>query len=472
MRGFFWRVFLGYWVVIVFSILITVFVVALTTDNNQSGKHFRDQLLRISAAEVSQILAGSSGFDRENAFASLPELPGFFDLYILNSVNQDIRNREVPLLVQVYAAGVKNEGLVARDRTLHPRMNHRYVYSKSGEQFLLIGKLNILVFGELLLLPGARSILGISGLLMCAVLAYLLARFIMLPVSKLQHAGRKIAQGDLTVRISEDFQKRKDSLAELARDFDFMANKIDLLIKTHEQLVTDMSHELRSPLARLQASVSLARQKGEKDLSQELDRIEKESESLSDLVGQILTYSKITAVSDYAFELTDIVDLVKTIYEDAQYEASTQNKSVEFRCSFTQLLTKLNNNLISSAIENIVRNALKYTPTYGKVVISLNCTDLKVDAVVNEAINDSTSGTASNIIVEVSDEGCGVPEKDLTNIFQPFYRVDESRSTASGGGGIGLAIAYRAARMHNGEVVAKNRPEGGLLVRLSLMHEP
>ncbi len=455
MQGFFWRLFIGYWIVIVLSALFTIVILSVTTSSEISREQYRDRLLDITANELKSINLTLDKESLEEIFQNAPEFQGFYEVFIIDSNNEEIRNRKLPLFTRILLHRLGKADPEERISSFDPRINYRYIQSADGERYLILGRLNILVLGELLLRPGGRFVLVLSGIFLSGILSYLLARFIMQPVSKLQHAGRQIARGNLNVRISDDFQSRKDGLAELARDFDLMADKVDLLIGNQERLVADVSHELRSPLARLQASVSLARQKADGITSNELDRIEKESEALSDLIGQILTYSTLNSHNQITFETTDIVDLVRTIFEDAKYEGSIQKKNVVFRTTIDSLITKVNNNLIHSAIENIVRNAINYTPS-GKTIFI----ELKLGA--------HSKSNKEAFFLTVEDQGRGVPELELERIFNPFYRVDGSRNSSSGGGGIGLAIAYRSTKIHGGEIYAENTLPEGLRVSLCI----
>jgi two-component system sensor histidine kinase CpxA len=290
--------------------------------------------------------------------------------------------------------------------------------------------------------------LRVVGLLLTAlILCYLLARYISSPIEKIRRAAQRLAGGDLKTRVADEFGKRHDEIGTLAADFDMMAERIESLIVSQNRLSRDISHELRSPLARLNVALELAKQRSGHESAQLLDRIETESTRLNEMIGRILTLSRLESGSaDVERTKIDLKELVGEVVADADFEASANAKSVNFIADECTVVG--NERLLRSAIENVLRNAVRYTPKGTAVDVVMTKRDGKA-------------------VVEVHDAGGGVPEDELQNLFRPFYRVGEARERKTGGIGLGLAIAERAIRAHHGEISARNS-NGGLTVSISL----
>ena len=288
-------------------------------------------------------------------------------------------------------------------------------------------------------------------LLTAGALCFWLARYLTKPVAQLSAAARQFANGDLSVRVGSAFGKRRDELADLGHDFDQMAERIESLVSAQRRLLSDISHELRSPLARLSVALELARQRAGEDAQSSLDRIEREAGRLNEMIGQLLTLSRLeTGAQTLEREPIELGHLLEEIIEDADFEARSRKRSV--RIHATQPCTvNGNETLLRSAFENIVRNAVRYAPENSEVVLAL-----ERDEVAHQAR------------VMVRDYGSGVPVESLHRIFQPFYRVADARERQTGGVGLGLAITQRAVSWHGGAVTAENAAAGGLIVRLSL----
>jgi two-component system, OmpR family, sensor histidine kinase CpxA len=288
------------------------------------------------------------------------------------------------------------------------------------------------------------------ALLVSGGICYLLTRYLTGPVLRLRGAARRLAEGDLTARAN-DPRPRHDEIGELVRDFNFMAGRVEGLVTSQRQLISDISHELRSPLARVNATLGLARQRlGDNAL---FDRIERDTECLNEMVGRLLTLARLD-MTETSPEMRPInlKGLIAAIVADAQWEASHRTVKVDFACE-GHCDVDANPDLLRSAIENIVRNAIRYTADNTAVDVKLECR------------GDGGGGQA---VIRVSDRGPGVPSSELSNIFRPFYRVADARDRQSGGVGLGLAIAERVAHVHGGSIRAENRDGGGLEVVLSL----
>ncbi|HKQ72327.1 MAG TPA: ATP-binding protein [Blastocatellia bacterium] len=290
-------------------------------------------------------------------------------------------------------------------------------------------------------------------LLAAAFVCYLLARYLASPVVKLRAATLRLASGDLKARVGPAIGRRRDELADLGRDFDLMAERIDGLVTAQQRLVSDISHELRSPLARLGVALELARQRAGEDAAGALDRIEREANRLNELIEQLLTLSKLEIGNQSTpSRSVDLTHLVKQIASDADFEARDRDRAVRV-VSSESCQTTGSEELLRQAVENVVRNAVRYTAENSEVEISLK------------------HEVPSLAVITVRDHGTGAPESSLADLFRPFYRVADARDRQTGGVGLGLAITERAVKLHGGTVKASNAPGGGLIVEIKLPAE-
>ncbi len=288
----------------------------------------------------------------------------------------------------------------------------------------------------------------ISGLI-----CYWLTAYLTRPILRLRAAAGQIAAGDLSARADEHMGTRRDEIGDLVRDFNRMAERIEGLVTSQRRLISDISHELRSPLARLNVALGLARQRASNEAGSALDRIEREAERLNELIGQLLTLARLDSGTPLAeTEPIRLTPLLEEIAADADFEAAVKNCSVKL--DGTQDCTvRGSREMLRSAIENVVRNAVRYTPEGSEVDISVDC----------EVHLDNTRWA----VVRVRDFGPGVPESELSKLFRPFYRVTHARERETGGAGLGLAITQRTLKIHGGSVQARNA-DHGLVVEMRL----
>lgn len=288
---------------------------------------------------------------------------------------------------------------------------------------------------------------SLAGGLVC----YFLARSLTAPVRKLREATKALAHGDFSVRVGGKLGGEGSEVADLGRDFDVMAERIESLLAAQKQLLRDISHELRSPLARLNVALELARQRAGEEAGQPLARIERESGRLNELIGELLVLTRMESgaqkIESEGFSLNDLLQMV---VDDARYEARTRNRDVCYEAR-AAVFIQGSRELMRRALENVVRNAVQYTAERSAVEIVL-----------------TQEVSTSLVVITVTDHGPGVPEESLCHLFEPFYRVAEARDRQSGGSGIGLAIAERAVRLHGGALTAANGPAGGLVVTMTL----
>ncbi|HZW60459.1 MAG TPA: ATP-binding protein, partial [Woeseiaceae bacterium] len=288
------------------------------------------------------------------------------------------------------------------------------------------------------------------ALLVSGGISYLLARTVSRPVRFLRDATIAISDGALDTRVSPRLKQRRDELGLLARDFDSMAEKLQQAARQQTELSQNISHELRSPLARLRVALELARRQAGN--LPEFSRIDVEAERLDGMIGQILRYSKLDRSAAYTASRADLVELLEEVVENVNYECRDEGiDGITVKLSATASpVMPVFPEALQSAVENVLRNAVKHSPA-------------------NASIDVTLSADPSRARIDVDDRGPGVDETDLERLFEPFFRTRRAPEHGNGSGsGLGLAIAARAVRLHGGTIAARNRPEGGLRVTIEL----
>jgi two-component system sensor histidine kinase CpxA len=267
----------------------------------------------------------------------------------------------------------------------------------------------------------------------------------------LRDATRRIAAGDLDARVAVTAPLRRDELGQLGSDFNQMASRLQTMQQASRRLLRDVSHELRSPLARLSVALEIARKKGSDAIEPELNRIGLEGDRLESLVNDVLGLLRETSEnSPKQDETLDITALLSELVEVVNYEVAEGMPGVIWNAS-EPVFFHGDRELLWRTMENLLRNALRHTDAGRGVLLRLE-----------------TDNNKRQIIMTVRDFGPGVPESELEKIFEPFYRVQESRDRNSGGHGIGLSIAAAAVGRHGGQILAENAAEGGLRMRVCL----
>jgi two-component system, OmpR family, sensor histidine kinase CpxA len=452
MKSLFLRIFLSFWVAQALIIVLAVLVTLALRPRSSTWESLRTTALNDAVA------AYERGGDAE--------LRKYFDeldatqhvrAYLFNEEGTEVSHRTPPEWAIRVASGqprAPRDGIlipappVQRDSRSSSDGLHRYT----------------LVMG---LPPGPRVFIGPHGMpmrwLIIAVICsglvcYLLSWYLTKPIVKLRAAARKLAGGDLSARTGAPASNRRDEVSGLMRDFDGMAERLQILMKAQSRLLNDISHELRSPLARLNVALGLARQRSGLNNEEMLERIELEASRLNELIGRILTLARLEDGEQKVPQTPVPLDeLVVNIAEDAKFEAQARHCHVETTIPDGDWGVRGNASLLHSAVENVVRNAIRYTHEGTTVNIELSAKE---------------TATGPEAVLDVSDSGPGVPADSLSKLFQPFYRVDDARGRLTGGVGLGLAITERAVRFHGGKVSAHNRPQGGLRIeiRLPLIH--
>jgi two-component system sensor histidine kinase CpxA len=370
--------------------------------------------------------------------------------FLFNEQLQELSGRRIPdraaALAQQVLSGPHAEHALEHSLEHDGPLVARVATSPAGERYVLIAQMPPRTPPGLFHPIFHLLAIVLTGGLFC----FWLARYLTSPVTKLRAATRELARGNLSARVLPTLGGRRDELTLLAADFDEMAEKIQSLVDSQRRLLGDISHELRSPLARLNVALELARQRSGAEATSALERIQREAEILNEMIGQLLALTRLESGAEEIRKTEfDLNALVTRIVQDASFEARGRKRSVKLESSGACALTG-NEQLLRSAIENVIRNAVQYTTEGTEVKVKLECSEQQ------------------GAEITVRDHGSGVPESALTEIFRPFYRVDEARDREAGGVGLGLAITERAVRLHNGTVKAANVATGGLVVTIIL----
>ena len=300
------------------------------------------------------------------------------------------------------------------------------------------------VFG----LPATRLALLTLALLLTGIASYWLAGSITRPIIDLKRTAEALSSGKLDARVTHASLQRRDELGELAYTFDRMATRLGTALQAKEQLLRDVSHELRSPLTRMRLAAALLRKRI--DAPVELDRLESDIARLDELIEDILSISRLQAEpSSLQKEPIDLRHLIERIVTDAAFEAKEKGCRIQWESGETPCTLSVDMQWTAATIENVVRNAIRYTRDGSSIAITLE-----------QSQHEACLG--------VCDAGPGVPEHQLAQIFEPFYRVERDRGRMSGGTGLGLAIAARVLTAHGGRIEAQNRsgPDSGLIIRM------
>ena len=376
--------------------------------------------------------------------APMDELPGLIEkaqrehrveIFLLDGQGEELQGREVPERVARAASHLDGRRRRALDRSRGQLLVAHEIYRR--DQGSLRAVFQFRRPGPVLGWLGGRPWLRLGmAILISGLVCYLLSRLMTNRLKELQRAARQLAEGDLETRLRVR-DSGGDETDELARDFNSMAEQLQERVQAQRRLLSDVSHELRSPLARLRIALALAQEDTNKSADY-LQRIEQETERLEELIGQLLSSQASRLDPDCHI---DLVPLLHQLCKDANFEGQPVGKQVRFECELEQAVIASSGDLLHKSFENILRNALTHTPEHSRVTLGLT------------AAGDS-------YCVQITDQGPGVPESELARIFDEFYRVDTARTRQSGGYGLGLAIARRAIVQHGGRLQAENTGSG------------
>lgn len=452
MHSFYWRIFLAFWLALALILVGTVTVaVNATAHRTERPWVQRGQLY----AQAARAFESGGPAALHQWLQSLPGEP-FSRTFVVDPSGKELLDRPLPAFLSG-APGSDASRRAANVGPIAPVGGALVLVGAGGATWhVVVGPVREgpRLFGELEQ-PGVPLSIVAIALIVSAALCFVLARQLAAPVDRLRLATRLMAEGDLNVRVLPALKQRQDDLGLLAADLDTMAQRLRHQLESKQQLLRDVSHELRSPLTRLQLALSLAeREKG--DTERHLTRIASEADRLEQLIARTLQLVRLDRPAATLEHVpVDVGGLLKTIAGDVAIEADAQGCLVNVHAD-GGLMLRGDPELLRSAFENVIRNAVRYSPRGAPVSISAR----RMAAGAGEP-------QAAEVIVR--DHGPGVPDKHLKLIFEPFYRVEAARDHRSGGGeGLGLAIAVRAVGLHGGAMEARNAQGGGLAVSITL----
>ena len=442
MHSLYWRIFLAFWAALALILVGTVTVAVNATAHRTDRPWIQRGQMYAQAARAFESGGAASLHSWLESLAAEP----FSRTFIVDRDGHEMLGRPLPRSL----AAPSDAGAVAG--SIAPIGGALVLIAPNGDTYhVVVGPVrdSPRLFGELELPGVPLAILGIA-LAASAGVCYFLARYLAAPVDRLRLATRQMASGDLGVRVLPALRGRQDDLGLLAADLDTMAERLRQLLEAKQQLLRDVSHELRSPLTRLQLALSLARR------DRYLARIGCEADRLEQLIARTLKVVRLERPGNALIEQrsVDLGELLHNIASDVAIEADARGCLVNVQAP-ERLRVCGDRELLRSAFENVIRNAVRFSPAGAVVIVS--------------ARRVPGSRPDDTIEIAVHDSGPGVPEKDLGLIFEPFYRVDAAREhQGAAGEGLGLAIAARALAVHGGAIGAHNMPGGGLAVVATL----
>jgi two-component system, OmpR family, sensor histidine kinase CpxA len=444
MRTLFWKIFLSFWAVVAASIVGSLFfrpAAPLPAWQNLVSDAFGIQGQNL-------VQAYERGGEPELArFMQRLRQSSYDQIFLLDAGGNDLAGQEVTPQARDIAERVTTDGKVEFARVGDDTLLAERVVSIGDTRYIAVCR-----FLRVPGLPGRPLLRGLAvAMAISGIVCFWFARYLSAPIVRLRNAAQEVAGGNLAARAGKQLSHRHDEIAELVRDFDRMAAQIEKLMRAQKRLISDVSHEFRSPLTRINLAAELIRNVNSPAVKTAVARIEQETERLNGMISNLLTLSKIDAGESLPEETIDVAEMLRKIVADTDFEARDRNCCVVLYgaqdCS-----TVGSSDLLRSAVENVIRNAIRYTAPQTEVEVRLSC---------------ETNGAASTATISVLDHGPGVPESSIDDLFRPFFRLDESRERSTGGVGLGLAIAQRAVRLHGGEIKAQNCAGQGLAVIIS-----
>jgi signal transduction histidine kinase len=455
LNSLFLKIFLSFWLAMVL-VSATMIVSVVTTQSQfraMRAEEFDRTVMPLMAARAADIL-DDHGMGALADFLSSLQTTLHWQAYLFDDEGKEILSQPTEADVDAMATSA----LQSAGTTIQTSHGTRFAATRTtgsmGTHYVLVIGTKVESVTDVLRAPiQVQFVRAAAVLFIAGFVCFWLARYITAPIRDLRAATHRLATGNLSARVGDAATRRADELAELSRDFDHMAEQIESLISSQKRLFADISHELRSPLARLTVALGLTRLHASPESVKGLDRIETEAGRLNTLIGNLLRLARLEGGSEFLQGEQVLLDqVVAEVTADADYEAQSRNRHV--RLVKSEPCTILGNKeLLRSAVENVIRNAVNYTAEGTEVQISLQRT---------------AAAGGDTALISVRDHGRGVPDEALPDIFLPFYRVGDARDRSSGGSGLGLSITDRAVRLHRGSVRAVNCSGGGLLIEIQL----
>lgn len=447
----FWKLFFIYWLALfIFSagaVFSMGFYIEHTRAQHAAAPPHEEYRAHLESAQE----AAAGGLNGLAAWARSVDEDELVPWLLLDRAKHDVLHRDVSASVLARLRRYQNTEPRDTNSGSDPPLHHRDVITPDGSRYKLIPDYQNASLTRLVARPKVLAMPAALAIVIGGILSLWLARYLANPIERLRHATRAYAKGDFSQRVGPTLGKREDEIVDLAYALDDMAERLDALLSAQRNLLRDVSHELRSPLARVQAALGLACQSGHGP-EKALARIEHEMDRLNEMIGTILSMSRLESGTEVPRnEVFDLFDMLIGIAEDARIESAALGAQIllegELHASFQG-----NPELIHSAFENIVRNAVRHSGAG--------------DAITIHVAQEADPQGRTMHVIRVSDEGPGVPEDMLEKIFEPFVTANSAR--ASEGVGLGLSIARRAIVAHAGKMYAENIAGGGLVVTIML----
>jgi signal transduction histidine kinase len=451
MPKLFWKIFLWFWgamLIVNGAIIFSVLSIRSVSEQNRAQSIMALQARK--TAEMFESQSPNTFSDSLRDFGQTADM--HFDLY--RPDGSDVLGTPTDGTTRLWISEAAQDEKTHFPRHYGPPLMLQATTGPSGAKYILSAEHASLPFAHFVRGGIGTQILRLLAVALAVALVCLaLAHYIASPILHLQSVSRRIATGDLSARVRVRLTSGGDEIADLGKDFNLMTEQIETLLHSQNQLLQAISHEMRSPLARLTLAAGLAKGNGAPESDGLLERIETEAERIEQMLSQLLTLARLDrGAASFPRTPVELSFLLSEIVSDASFEGSATKRSVILTHAHPCLI-EVSEALLRSAIENVVRNAVRYTRGLSTVEVSL------------KLHNTAGQGLA---VIHVTDEGPGVPSGELSQIFKPFYRVSSARECESGGTGLGLAITDRAVHLYRGSVAARNRTEGGLDVEIRL----
>jgi two-component system sensor histidine kinase CpxA len=455
LRTLFFKIFIGFWVVVVLvgtsletsSLLANYFEVRW-----QAVLH---SIMPMEAEKSARIYEQSGKQAVEDYLDDLQKQKSV-RFYFFDEDGNSLLDRGAPELIVKLAKSREQLNRTAEQNLslVNPRQGIalRLVSGPSGRKYTLAFQQSPTLIMPVSAAVGTHPYLRLLVVaILGAGLCFLLAHHITRPITRLRAATKEIAAGKLNTRVEPSVRRRHDEIGTLGQDFDQMAEQIEALVSAQRELLGDVSHELRSPLARMIVALGLLKTASGDEAAEYVNRISSEAERLDKMIGQLLTLTRIESGANLSQRETfDLTNLVQEVAADGDFEARAHQREVKVLKADSCTMSGFPE-MLRSALENVVRNAIRYTPAGSAVEMTLE---------------QRRSNSRREARFQIRDYGPGVPKIMLANIFLPFQRVPETNGANSQGAGLGLAIAERVVKLHNGTIRAFNAADGGLVIEV------
>lgn len=449
-RSLYLKIFIWFWLAMII-INVALFAAVALTRPTPTGRSWRDLTLVGPNAQKAAELFETRGPAALTAALQETEKSSGVSATFFDESGKELSGRTPLPGTEDLIAKAARSGEIEFNFAGRNTLVARPVVSAKGQHYTYVAYIPRTPYQMSLQTQGFRLLVV---LLTGGIFCYWLARYLTTPLLKLRSMTNELAGGNLGARVPTNLTKRRDEVGQLGRDFNVMAERLQMMVTAQQRLLGDISHELRSPLARLGVALGLARQRSGTEASGALDRIERESDNLNEMISQLLVLTRLeSGTVGRKKSDVDLSALVREVADDADFEARSLNRSVHVVTAETCSINGIEE-LLRSAVENVIRNAVRFTPE---------------GTAVEVALRRQNGGGDNFAVISVRDRGKGVADDALEKIFRPFYRTEDARDRQSGGGtGLGLAITERAVRLHGGTVKATNAPDGGLSVEMRL----